>query len=40
LWRERRALGRVSIAIGGVARRAFFGRLVSIELARNPQGLT
>ena len=40
LWRERRALGRFSIAIGGAARRALFGRLVSFELSRNPQGLT
>ena len=40
LWRERRALGRFSIAIGGAARRAVFGRLVSFELSRNPQGLT
>jgi hypothetical protein len=40
LWRERRALGRFSIAIGGTARRALFGRLVSFELSRNPQGLT
>lgn len=40
LWCERRRLGRVSIAIGGGARRALFGRLVSLELSRNPQGLT
>jgi CelD/BcsL family acetyltransferase involved in cellulose biosynthesis len=40
LWRERRALGRFSIAIGGAARRALFGRVVSFELSRNPQGLT
>lgn len=40
LWCERRKLGRVSIAIGGAARRALFGRLVSLELSRNPQGLT
>lgn len=36
LWRERRPLGRVSIAIGGGARRAVFSRLVSFELSRNP----
>lgn len=40
LWRERRALGRVSIAIGGTARRALFGRLAAFELSRNPQGLS
>ncbi len=44
LWRERRPLGRVSIAIGGAARRAVFSRLVSIELSRTPprtlQGLS
>ncbi|OYU34550.1 MAG: cellulose biosynthesis protein CelD [Novosphingobium sp. PASSN1] len=36
LWRERRPLGRVSIAIGGAARRSVFGRLVSLELSRSP----
>ncbi len=40
LWRERRMIGRSSIAIGGAARRALFGRIVSFELSRNPQGLT
>lgn len=39
LWRERRAIGRFSIAIGGHARRALFGRIASYELSRNPQGL-
>lgn len=39
LWRERRGIGRFSIAIGGAARRALFGRIVSYELSRNPQGL-
>lgn len=39
LWRERRAIGRMSIAIGGQARRALFRRIVSFELSRNPQGL-
>lgn len=39
LWRERRALGRFSIAIGGSTRRAVFQRLVSHELSRNPAGL-
>lgn len=36
LWRERRPVGRVSIAIGSPARRAAFGRLADLELARNP----
>lgn len=40
LWRERRAIGRFSIAIGGTLRRALFGRIASFELSRNPQGLT
>ncbi|WP_298164177.1 GNAT family N-acetyltransferase [Novosphingobium sp.] len=39
LWRERRAIGRFSIAIGGPARRALFSCIVSFELSRNPQGL-
>ena len=36
LWSGRRPIGRVSIAIGGAARRAVFGRLVNLELARHP----
>lgn len=36
LWRERRSIGRVSIAIGGVLRRAAFRRFVALEMARNP----
>ncbi|WP_240481684.1 GNAT family N-acetyltransferase [Novosphingobium fuchskuhlense] len=40
LWRERRVIGRYSIAIGGAARRALFGRIAAFELSRNPQGLT
>lgn len=36
LWTERRAVGRISIAIGGGARRAAFERLVDLELARSP----
>jgi len=40
LWTERRPVGRVSIAIGGPARRAAFDRLVGLELARNPAGVT
>lgn len=38
LWRERRTLGRLSIAIGGSLRRALFRRFVSAELTRNPAG--
>lgn len=37
-WRERRSVGRISIAIGGALRRACFGKLVSAETARNPAG--
>lgn len=33
IWRERRLLGRVSIAIGGPLRRAFFSRLLRREIA-------
>jgi len=40
IWRERRAIGRVSIAIGGAVRRRVFGRLLKAELGRNPSGLT
>lgn len=39
IWRERRAIGRVSIAIGGSIRRALFHRLLRAELGRNPTGL-
>ncbi len=38
IWRERRAVGRLSIAIGGRLRRALFRRFVAAELARNPAG--
>jgi hypothetical protein len=34
IWRERRAIGRLSIAIGGPLRRAVFGRLAQAEKAR------
>ena len=34
LWKERRPVGRLSIAIGGAARRALFGKLADIELGR------
>ena len=39
IWRERRPIGRLSIAIGGKWRRALFARLVQAELGRNPAGL-
>jgi len=39
LWRERRAIGRLSIAIGGPARRALFGALLRKELGDRPGGL-
>ena len=39
IWRERRAVGSVSIAIGGKLRRAAFAQLLRIELGRNPAGL-
>jgi CelD/BcsL family acetyltransferase involved in cellulose biosynthesis len=38
LWRERRTIGRLSIAIGGRVRRAAFRRFVRAETARNPAG--
>lgn len=38
LWRERRTIGRISVAIGGPARRAAFDRLVGLELARLDAG--
>lgn len=34
LWKDRRGVGRYSIAIGGTARRAIFDRLLNAELAR------
>ena len=39
IWRERRLVGRLSIAIGGGLRRALFGQLVRAELGRNPTGI-
>ena len=38
IWRERRAVGRLSIAIGGRLRRAAFARLAAAELGRKPAG--
>lgn len=40
IWRERRAIGRLSIAIGGRARRALFRQLLRAELGRNPDRVT
>ncbi len=40
IWRERRAIGRLSIAIGGTLRRALFRQLLKAELGRNPSGVT
>ncbi|WP_231634509.1 GNAT family N-acetyltransferase [Novosphingobium sp. KN65.2] len=37
-WRERRPVGRLSIAIGGRLRRAAFRQFVRAETARNPSG--
>ncbi len=39
LWRERRAIGRVSLAIGGPLRRKAFGLLARAELGRTPTGI-
>ncbi|WP_236710770.1 GNAT family N-acetyltransferase [Novosphingobium barchaimii] len=38
LWRERRAIGRLSIAIGGTLRRSAFRHFVRAETARRPAG--
>ncbi|MBW8754821.1 MAG: GNAT family N-acetyltransferase [Sphingomonadales bacterium] len=38
IWRERRAIGRLSIAIGGRLRRGMFGLLARVELGRHPAG--
>ena len=38
LWRERRAIGRISIAIGGSLRRACFRHLLKSELGRHSRG--
>ena len=39
IWRERRVLGRISIAIGGKLRRIAFAWLLKLELGRNPAGI-
>lgn len=36
VWRERRSVGRVSIAIGGRLRRAVFAGMLRLELTRSP----
>ncbi len=38
IWRERRLIGRISIAIGGGLRRAIFHQLARLELARSNRG--
>ncbi|MCY1672398.1 GNAT family N-acetyltransferase [Novosphingobium sp. SL115] len=40
LWTERRAVGRISVAIGGLIRRTLFKQLLALELGRNPTGIT
>jgi len=39
IWRERRPIGRVSIAIGGPLRRALFTFLARLETGHQPTGL-
>lgn len=39
-WRERRPIGRLSIAIGNKTRRALFRMLLRLEMGRNPAGLS
>ncbi len=39
IWRERRPVGRLSIAIGGRVRRAAFKQLLRLELKRQPTGI-
>ena len=36
IWREKRGVGRLSIAIGGILRRAAFSQFVRAETARSP----
>jgi CelD/BcsL family acetyltransferase involved in cellulose biosynthesis len=40
LWRERRAVGRISLGIGGPLRRLAFSALLRLELGRHPAGLS
>ncbi len=39
IWRERRPIGRISIAIGGAIRRIAFNQIVRAELARKSAGM-
>lgn len=39
IWRERRTIGRLSIAIGGTLRRALFAGVAAVELRRKPAGI-
>lgn len=39
IWRERRTIGKVSIAIGGKWRRAAFKQMLRLELGRKPSGI-
>jgi len=39
VWRERRAIGRLSLGIGGQLRRLAFSALLRLELGRHPAGL-
>ncbi|MEA3264396.1 MAG: GNAT family N-acetyltransferase [Pseudomonadota bacterium] len=39
VWRERRAIGRISLGIGGAIRRLTFSALLRLELGRHPAGL-
>jgi len=39
IWGERRAIGRVSLGIGGAARRLTFSALLRLELGHHPAGL-
>jgi hypothetical protein len=38
IWRERRAIGKLSIAIGGPLRRALFRQLVRYERGKTALG--
>ncbi len=39
IWRERRAIGRVSIGIGGSLRQSIFRQLAKHEIGREPDGI-
>lgn len=40
IWRERRTVGRISVAIGGTVRRAAFGLLARAEMRRRNKGVS